>query len=54
MYHAFIRSNMDHVAQVSQPWLSRNNIKLMEMFQNRAFHIATGQLVSTPIEALRI
>jgi ribonuclease HI len=37
-----------------QPWLSESNVKTLDACQNRALRIVTGQLQSTPLEALRL
>ena len=53
MYFAYVRSKMDYAAPAWQPWLSNTNMTRLEALQNRALRIVTGQLVSTPLDALR-
>ena len=52
MYFAYVRSKMDYAAPAWQPWLSNTNMTRLEALQNRALRIVTGQLVSTPLDAL--
>ena len=44
---------MDYAAPAWQPWLSNTNMTHLEALQNPALHIVNGQLVSTPLDALR-
>ena len=53
MFFAYIPSKMDYAAPAWQTWLSNTNFTRMERLYDRALRIATGQLVSTPIEALQ-
>ena len=52
MYFAYVRSKMDYAAPAWQPWLSNTNMTRLEALQNRALRIVSGQLVSTPLDAL--
>lgn len=51
-YNAFILTKMNDAASAWLFWLSITSITRMELFRNRTLRIATGQLVSTSIEAL--
>ena len=54
MFFAYIRSKMDYAAPAWQSLVSSTNMAQMENFQNRALSIATGQLVSKPVQTLRM
>ena len=47
-------SKLDYAAPAWQPWLSNTNITSLDRLQNQALSLITGQLVSTPLEALHI
>ena len=51
-FHASVRSKIDYAAPVWQLWLSNTNITSSDSLQNQALRLITGQLVSTPLEAL--
>ena len=53
LYYAYIRSKLDYSGPGWQPWLSDQNINTLEATQNKALRIITGQLRSSPVEALR-
>ena len=53
-FHALIRSNLDYAAPGWQPWLSATNVSCLDRLQNRSLRLITSQLVSTPLEALRL
>ena len=53
-FHALVRSKLDYVALAWQPWLSDTNLSCLDRLQNRSLRLITGQLVSTPLEALRL
>ena len=53
-FHALIRSKLDYAAPVWQPWLSATNLSCLDRLHNRSLRLITGQLVSTPLEALRL
>ena len=51
-FHALVRSKLDYAAPAWQPWLSETNLSILDRLQNRSLQLITGQLVSTPLEAL--
>ena len=51
-FHALVRSKLDYAAPAWQPWLSETNLTNLDRLQNRSLRLITGQLVSTPLEAL--
>ena len=53
-FHALVRSKLDYVAPAWQSWLSNTNLSCLDRLQNRSFRLITGQLVSTPLQALRL
>ena len=53
-FHALIRSKLDYAAPAWQPWLSETNLTNLDRLQNHSLRLITGQLVSTPLEALRL
>ena len=53
IYNAFIHSKLHYAAAAWQPWLSDTRIKELDRVQNKAIRIMTGQLKSSPVEALR-
>ena len=53
-FHALLHSNLDYAAPPWQPWLSDTNLSNLDRLQNRSLRLITGQLVSTPLEALRL
>ena len=53
VYNAHIKSVMDFGAPAWQPWISDTNMKLLETAQNKALRHITGQMRSSPVEALR-
>jgi hypothetical protein len=53
IYSTFIRSKMDYAGSAWQPWLSKSNCEALERVQNKALRLITGQLISSPVEALR-
>ena len=52
VFHALVRSKLDYAAPAWQPWLSDTNLSSLDCLQNRSLRLITGQLVSTPLEAL--
>ena len=54
MYIATQRSVLDYAAAAWQPWLSDSQLKKLEVAQNKALRLVTGQYSSTPTEALRL
>ena len=53
-FRALIRSKLDYAAPAWQPWLSATNLSCLNSLQNRSLRLITGQLVSTPLEPLRL
>ena len=53
VYNTHIRSILDYAAPAWQPWLSETNKRELEVLQNKALRLVTGQYRSTPLEALR-
>ena len=53
-FHALVRSKLDYAAPAWQPWLSNANLSSLDHLQNHSLQLITGQLVSTPLEALRL
>ena len=53
-FHALIHSKLDYVAPAWQPWLSNTNLSCLDCLQNRSLQFITGQLVSTPVEDVRL
>ena len=53
-FHALVRSKLNYAAPAWQPWLSETNLINLDRLQNRSLHLITGQLISTPLEALRL
>ena len=47
-------SKLDYAAPAWQPWLSKTNLTNLDRLQNCSLRLITGQLVSTPLEALRL
>ena len=54
LYSAFIRTRMDYAAPSWQPWLSPSNVEVLDRVQNRALRLITGQMQSSPVDALRL
>ena len=53
IYLTFIRSRLDYGAAAWQPWLFETSIKKMDVVQNKAMKIASGQMSRAPVDALR-
>ena len=53
-FQALVRSKLDYTAPAWQPWLSETNLTKLDRLQNRSLWLITDQLVSTPLEALRL
>ena len=49
-----VRSKLDYAAPAWQPWLSNTNLSCLDCLQNRSLQLITGQLVSSPLEALQL
>ena len=54
VFHTLIHSKLDYAAPAWQPWLSNTNLFCLDRLQNRCLWFIMGQLVSTPLEALRL
>ena len=54
VFHALVRRKLDYAAPAWQPWLSYTNLFCLDCLQKRSLRLITGQLVSTPLEALRL
>jgi ribonuclease HI len=53
IYLTFIRSRLDYGAAAWQPWLSETSIEKLDVVQNKAMRIASGQMSRAPVDALR-
>ena len=53
-FHVLVCSELDYTAPAWQPWLSETNLSNLDCLQNRSIRLITGQLVSTPLESLRL
>ena len=53
-FHALLCSKPDYAAPAQQPWLSDTNLSSLDRLQNHSLWLITGQLVCTPLEALRL
>ena len=53
LYLTFSRSKMMYAPSAWQPWLSESQIDRLEVAQNKACRIITGQYCGTPIESSR-
>lgn len=54
LYTTFCRGKMMYAPAAWQPWLSKTQVEKLEVTQNKALRLITGQLQSTPVEALRL
>ena len=54
LYFSYVRSKLDYAGPGWQPWLTKSNIEVLERVQNKALRAITGQLRSSPFEALRL
>lgn len=53
MFHATLLSNITYAASAWMPYLSQSRIDDLERLQNRGLRLVSGQLRTTPVEALR-
>ena len=53
-FHALIHSKFDYAAPAWQHWLYVTNLSCLYHLQNHFLELTTGQLVSTPLEVLRL
>ena len=51
---ALIHSKLDDAAPAWQLWLSATNLSCSDRLQNRSLSLITGQLLSKPLEALKL
>ena len=51
-FHDLVCSKLDYVGSAWQHWLSNTNLFCLDCLQNRSLRLISGQLVSTPLEAL--
>ena len=54
VYLALQQSLVNYAAPGWQPWLSKSMSDKLEVVQNKALRIITGQYQATPLEALRV
>jgi ribonuclease HI len=54
VYHTMQKSVLDYAAPGWQPYLSETQMNKLEVAQNSALRIISGQYKSTPVEALRL
>ena len=54
VFQATVCSVLNYCGAAWQPWLSETNVKALDVCQNRALRMVTGQLQSTPLETLRL
>ena len=54
VFHASVRSKLNYAAPAWHSWLSETNLSNLDRLQNRSLRLITGQLVSTPLEALQL
>ena len=53
IYQTFVKNRLDYAAAAWQPWLSDPSIRELDTVQNRALRLITGQMRSSPLDALR-
>ena len=53
-FHALFWSKLDYAAPAWQPWLSETKLFNLDRLQNCSLRLITGQLFSTPLEAVRL
>ena len=51
--NTFISSKINYAGSAWQPWLSDSKIQELDRTQNRTIRLMTGQVKSSPVEALR-
>ena len=52
LYHGLIRGVLGYCAAAWQPWLSPTNVAQLERADLRALRVVTGQLKTTPVDAM--
>jgi ribonuclease HI len=53
VFMALVRGTLDYCGAGWQPWVAQSGIDELERAQNRALRIVSGQLRTTPVEAIR-
>ena len=53
LFMALVRGSMDYCGAAWQPWLSPSGVGVLERAHSRAIRAVTGQLASSPLEALQ-
>jgi hypothetical protein len=54
VYQTSLLSGATYAGGGSLPWLSASSVEMLDRAQNRNLRIITGQLASTPTDALRV
>ena len=54
VFYSLIRRRLDYAVPAWQPWLSDTNLSCLDCLENRSLRLITGQLIPTPLEALRL
>ena len=54
VFHTLVRCKLNYAAPAWQPWLSDTNLSSLDCLHNHSLWLITGQLVSTPLEDLRL
>ena len=54
VFHALVRSKPGYAAPAWQSWLSDINLSSLDCLQIHSLRLITGQLIFTPLEALRL
>ena len=54
VFYSLIRRRLDYAVAAWQPWLSDTNLSCLDCLENRSLRLITGQLIPTPLEALRL
>jgi ribonuclease HI len=53
IFHAILSSVLHYCSAGWQPWLSDSAVGMLDRAQNKCLRLITGQLATTPVEALR-
>jgi hypothetical protein len=53
LFSALVRGVLDYCGAAWQPWVAQSGIDELERAHSRAIRVVTGQLSTTPVEALR-
>jgi ribonuclease HI len=53
LFMALVRGTMDYCGAAWQPWVAQSGVDELERAQNRALRVVSGQLRTTPVEAVR-